>query len=236
MLKKGNLYFTTPRLKLSTIRNVFKLGFPSFIMEFTIGIITIVYNIAIVKHGYGEIGLAAYLLIGYLMLIILTIFLGMAEGLQPVFSYFAGSGEVTRCNDIRRFATKVFLSIGIVCYLLIIPFSKYFYSIFNPEDMELIAFVTDKSMWYFFAFFFAGYNILMISFWQSTSHTTKALGVSLGRSVICLPILILILSHIFDKNIIWLCHSLSETITACLAFFMLTKTENNGLSIDRISN
>ena len=57
-------------------------------MEFTIGIITFVYNTAIARCGYGETGLAAYLIIGYLMLIILTIFLGMSEGLQPVFSYF----------------------------------------------------------------------------------------------------------------------------------------------------
>ena len=55
-------------------------------MEFTIGIITFVYNFAIVHYGFGEIGLAAYLVIGYLMLIILTLFLGMAQGLQPVFS------------------------------------------------------------------------------------------------------------------------------------------------------
>ena len=51
-------------------------------MEFTISIITFIYNSAIVRHGYGELGLAAYLVIGYLMLIILTVFLGMAEGLQ----------------------------------------------------------------------------------------------------------------------------------------------------------
>ena len=60
---------------------MYLLGFPSFIMEFTIGIITFIYNSAIVRHGYGELGLAAYLVIGYLMLILLTVFLGMAEGL-----------------------------------------------------------------------------------------------------------------------------------------------------------
>lgn len=164
LLKRGNLYFAIPRLQLPTVRNIFTLGFPSFIMEFTIGIITFVYNIAIVTYGYGEIGLAAYLLIGYLMLIILTLFLGMAEGLQPVFSYFAGSNEVARCDDMRRFAAKIFLSAGIVCYILIVLFSRYFFSIFNPEDTELIAFTADKSLLYFCAFFLAGYNILMISF------------------------------------------------------------------------
>ncbi len=171
LLKKGNLYFAIPRLPLPTVRNIFTLGFPSFIMEFTIGIITFVYNIAIVTYGYGEIGLAAYLLIGYLMLIILTLFLGMAEGLQPVFSYFAGSNEVARCNDMRRFAAKIFLSAGVVCYILIVLFSRYFFSIFNPEDTELIAFTADKSLLYFCAFFLAEYNILMISFWQSTGRT-----------------------------------------------------------------
>lgn len=221
--KKGNLYFAVPKLRLSTVRKILTLGFPSFIMEFTIGIITFIYNIAIVQYGYGEIGLAAYLLIGYLMLIILTLFLGMAEGLQPVFSYLTGSGETARCHDIRRFAAKVFGAVGIACYLLIVLFSKHFFSIFNPGDTELIAFTADKSLWYFCAFFLAGYNILMISFWQSTGCTAKALAVSLSRSVICLPLLVLILPSSLGGNTLWLCHSLSEAITACVAFVLLKK-------------
>ena len=223
LLKRGALYFAVPRLQFPTVRNIFTLGFPSFIMEFTIGIITFVYNIAIVKHGYGEIGLAAYLLIGYLMLIILTLFLGMAEGLQPVFSYFTGSGETARANDMRRFAAKVFLTVGIVCYLLIVPFSRYFFSIFNPEDTELIAFTAEKSIWYFCAFFLAGYNILMISFWQSTRKTKSALAVSLSRSIVWPTILTLLLPLIFGNEVIWLCHSLSEALTACTAFALLAR-------------
>lgn len=52
----------------------------------------------------------------------------------------------------------------------------------------------------------------------------KALAVSLSQSVICLPLLILILPHIFGGSIIWLCHSLSEAITACVAFILLMKS------------
>ncbi len=63
----------------------------------------------------------------------------------------------------------------------------------------------------------------MISFWQSTRRTAKALAVSLSRSVICLPLLILILPHIFGESIIWLCHSLSEAVTAGAAFVLLMK-------------
>lgn len=232
LLKKGHLHFSKLKIRLSNIRYIFTLGFPSFIMEFTIGIVTFIYNFAIVKHGYGEIGLAAYLVIGYLMLMILTIFLGMAEGLQPVFSYFTGTGEMDRNWDMRRFAAKVFLVVGVLCYLLIVFFSRYFFAIFTPGDIELIDFTQSKSLYYFCGFFLAGYNILMISYWQSTQNTKKALAVSLSRSVIWPPILIALLPLAFGSEVIWLCHSLSEALTACIAFGLLllincrTKTQN----------
>ena len=222
-MKRGNLYFAKLKIRQHIILRIFTLGFPSFIMEFSIGIITFVYNFAIVQYGYGEIGLAAYLVIGYLMLIILTVFLGMAEGLQPVFSRFAGSGEVNRNRDMRRFAAKIFLTIGILCYLLILLFSSYFFSIFNPQDPELIAFMTSKSIPYFCGFFLAGYNILMISYWQSTQSTKKALLISLSRSLIFPPILIFILPAIWGGEIIWFCHSIGEGLTACAAIVLLSR-------------
>ncbi len=223
LLKKGKLYFTKTHIRFYHIRYILTLGFPSFIMEFTIGIVTFVYNFAIVKHGYGEIGLAAYLIIGYLMLIILTLFLGMAEGLQPVFSYFAGIGDEDRNLEMRRFAVRVFLSIGLLCYLLIVLFSRNFYSIFSPSDLELIDFAANKSIPYFCGFFLAGYNILMISYWQSMRKTKSALAVSLSRSIVWPIIFTMFLPLFFGNEVIWLCHSLSEGITACTAFILLSR-------------
>ena len=223
LLKKGKLHFAKTHIRFDPIKHILILGFPAFIMEFTIGIVTFVYNFAIVKHGYGEIGLAAYLIIGYLMLIILTLFLGMAEGLQPVFSYFVGVGEENRSREMRRFAVKVFLGIGILCYLLIILFSRGFYSIFSPHDPELIAFAAGKSIPYFCGFFLAGYNILMISYWQSMQKTKSALTVSLSRSIVWPAILTSLLPLAFGNEVIWLCHSLSDGITPCTAFILLKR-------------
>lgn len=221
LMKKGNLYFVKFKVHMRNVKQIFVLGFPSFIMEFTIGIITFVYNFAIIKNGYGELGLAAYLVIGYLMLIILTVFLGMAEGLQPVFSFFSGTGERERSKALLSFAIKVFLGVGAVCYLLILLFARNFIAVFAPGDTQLIDFTHGKSLLYFCGIFLAGYNILMISFWQSTKDTKKALAVSLLRSVVVPPILITVLPLIFGGEAIWLCFSLSEMITACSAFLMV---------------
>ena len=184
LLKKGSLCFIRCSLQPKDMKQILFYGFPSFIMEFTIGMVSFIYNFAIRYFGFGEIGLAAYLVIGYLMLILLTIFLGMAEGLQPVFSYFMAIGAEKKNRDMRQFSTGIFLGAGIVSYGLIVLFSGNFFSIFSPNDLELLAFAQSKSMVYFCGFFLAGFNILMISFWQSTANTKKALMISLSRKFV----------------------------------------------------
>lgn len=223
LLKKGNLYFGAPRFAKEQPALILELGFPSFIMEFTIGIVTFLYNKAIVGYGFGELGLAAYLVIGYLILIVLTLFLGIAEGLQPVFSYLFGAGETDRCERMRRYAVRAVVTVGIACYLLILFFSRSFYTIFNPGDTELITFAAQRSVWYFWGFFAAGFCILMISYWQSTQKTGRALITALMRSVIWPPVLILILPRILGCEALWSCHSIGECITAAVAAILLRR-------------
>ena len=145
----------------------------------------------------------------------------MAQGLQPVFSYFMGTGEEKRSKALLGFSVKIFLAIGIFCYILIIFFSRGFFTIFNPGDIELINFMESKSLPYFSGFFLAGFNILMIAYWQANERTGKALTVSLARSVLYPPVLILILPLLFGSEMVWLCHSASEALTAITACILL---------------
>lgn len=223
LLKRGVLYFSRFRPCIREVRHILLYGFPSFIMEFSIGMVTFLYNFAIVRYGYGEEGLAAYLVIGYLMLIILTLFLGLAEGLQPVFSYLFGAGDKIRSRAMRRFSTGIFLVMGFVCYSAVILFSKAFYRMFTPEDLELAAFAYQKSRSYFCGFTLAGFNILMISFWQSTSEAGKALVISLLRSLILPPVFIILLPALFGRELVWLCLSAAEALTMCCAAFYTGK-------------
>ncbi len=220
LFARGNLCFACGPMEFQMARKILYLGIPSFIMEFSIGIVTFVYNSAIVKYGGGELGLAAYLLIGYLMLIILTLFLGLAEGLQPIFSYFLGAGQWERSQAMRRFAGQVFLLLGVLCYGYVLLFSKSFYAIFTKNDFELITFAAEKSRVYFWGFFLAGFNILMISYWQATQQTKQALATSLLRSIIFPPLLITLFPLLLDGETIWVCHSLAEALTAGAAVLM----------------
>lgn len=229
--RKGALYFVPcPILSRRWLRDagsILVCGVPSFVMEFSIGIVTFLYNLAIARSGYGELGLAVYLLIGYLMLIILTLFLGMAEGLQPVFSRFMATGQLARGLAMRRFAAAVFLGTGAVSCLLVFTCSQWFYLAFAPEDPALIAFAVSKSTPYFCGFFLTGFNILMISFLQATQKTGPALSISLLRSVVLPPALLLTLPPLLGREALWVCQSAADTVTAALVVFLLAFFEKS---------
>jgi len=221
LLRRGTLYFQAVRPRLAEGRSILVCGAPSFLMEFSIGIVTFLYNVAVSRHGYGELGLAAYLIIGYLMLILLTLFLGMAEGLQPVFSRFMATGEEKRNLTMRRFSTKVFLGVGMVSCLLIFLGSRWFFLLFAPEDPELTAFAASRSIPYFCGFFLTGFNILMISFLQATRQTGRAMVLSLLRSVILPPALLLLLPALLGREGVWVCQSAADALTALFAICFL---------------
>ena len=221
LLRRGTLYFQAVRPRLAEGRSILVCGAPSFLMEFSIGIVTFLYNVAVSRHGYGELGLAAYLIIGYLMLILLTLFLGMAEGLQPVFSRFMATGEEKRNLTMRRFSTKVFLGVGVISCLLIFLGSRWFFLLFAPEDPELTAFAASRSIPYFCGFFLTGFNILMISFFQATRQTGRAMVLSLLRSVILPPALLLLLPALLGREGVWVCQSAADALTALFAICFL---------------
>ncbi len=222
LARRGELYFAPCRPRLSDAGGILACGTPSFVMEFSIGIVTFLYNIAVTYWGYGELGLAAYLVIGYLMLIIMTLFLGMAEGLQPVFSRLSAAGEEDRALTMRRFSAKVFLGVGVVCYGLILLGSRWFFLLFAPADPELVGFAVEKSVLYFSGFFLTGFNILVIAYWQAVQQTGWALAAAVLRSVVLPPLLLLVLPTLLEREIIWVCQSAADALTACCIMFALT--------------
>lgn len=219
--RRGALYFIPCRPGPAECKSILICGVPSFMMEFSIGIVTFLYNLAITRYGYDEIGLAAYLVMGYLMLIIMTLFLGMAEGLQPVFSHFMATGDTAGGLAVRRFAAKVFLGVGLISCVLIFFCSRWFFLIFAPEDPELIAFAVSKSNLYFCGFFLTGFNILMISFWQATQQTGRAMAVSLLRSVVLPPALLLTLPLLLGREALWICQSAADGLASVFVIFAL---------------
>ncbi len=115
---------------------------------------------------------------------------------------------------MRRFAAGAFLGVGAASCGLIFLCSRWFFLLFAPGDPELIAFAATRSNPYFCGFFLTGFNILMISYWQAVQKTGRSLFVSLLRSVILPPALLLALPVLLGREALWVCQSAADGLTA----------------------
>ena len=210
---KGLLRFSMAGLSPGLAWSILYLGAPAFVMEFSIGIVTLFYNIAINLNGFGEIGLAAYLTIGYIALIILTLFLGIAQGVQPLISYFHGLGDHVRARELTTFLFRASGLLGVLLYAGVILFSRGFIAVFTPSDVELIDFTRDKATVYFCGFVFAGVNIVAITFFQSIQKTGQAFVLALFRSAVFVPLFLFGFPLVWGGEAIWVVMSVAELVT-----------------------
>ena len=159
-------------------------GSPAFVAEFSLGLVTLLYNIFIVRSGLGEQSLAAFMLIGYAALICITALLGASQGIQPVISYLSGAGEYGKIRKLFAYMAVFIAALSFVFYGTIFFFGSSFFSIFIQNNEILLSPIMDIARIYFINLIPAGLSILIISFLQSMEHPIKSLIISLSRSTL----------------------------------------------------
>lgn len=217
--KKGNLYFEKVRMDLKIISEMLLKGIPSFTMEFALGITTLCVNIAIGVH-MDALGFAAFGIVGYIALVILSVFLGMAEGSQPLISFYHGADEKSNMRSILKISLRISAAIGITAYLLLLKYTEIPVHVFADNDIELVKAAVNATVCYFPALFVSGMNIILASYMQSVGHWKESVVISLCRCLILLVPLLLVLPRFWGGNGIWISVPLAEVLTLPAAYIL----------------
>ena len=210
--KKGDLFFTKMSVPFTFVKDLLKFGTAAFITNFSIGMVALWYNLAIVKYGFGEIGLSSYLIIGYLSLIALRCFLGAAQGVQPVLSLYSSQGDYKRIASLNKFITIFNAVFGIVVTVFILVFAPTLARIFT-SDSKLIAESTRIARIYFLNLGFAAINIVIATNLQALNLQKDATLLSLLRSTLPLVVFLIIIPLVVGKEGIWWAVTATEVFT-----------------------
>lgn len=76
---------------------------------------------------------------------------------------------------------------------------------------------------YFFAYFFAGISMNMISYFASTSNVKPSSLLSVLRSGVVLIPLSFLFAYLFGLNGLWLSYPISECLIMIIGFFLYKK-------------
>lgn len=198
------------KLEIKRLSKIIILGLPSFVTEFASSITLFTFNIVILKIA-GNIGVAAYGVIANVAIIATALFTGLAQGIQPLTSNYYARSDRDGLRNILKYSLVTSFLLSVTIYLIIFIFSSNIVSVFNGENNEVLAKIAEAGLKiYFTGFVFAGINIVLISFFSSTSNTVKAMAISILRSSLLLIPVVLLLSVLFGIYGVWVSFVVTE--------------------------
>lgn len=221
-----HLIKTAPAPKLSG--SICALGIPSLVSELSSGIVIIVFNSIILKMA-GNTGVAAYGVVTNISLVVIAIYTGVAQGMQPLVSNAHGMEDTRSAARFFKYSVITVFCIFAVIYPVIFFFSGGIASVFNSENnAELQQIAVEGLKLYFTGALFAGFNIVAAMFFTAREAALPAHIISLLRSLILIVPAAFIMADMFGIKGVWLSFTVSEFLCAvCAAVILLRfKTKN----------
>lgn len=216
--KKNRVGFSIKRLMPFHIVKCMAIGFSSFVGEISSGITTMIFNYILLRIA-GNVAVAAYGIIANCALVVIAIFNGVAQGIQPIISKNYGKGEFIQNKKIIKKAVKLVCIISTLIIIFSWIFTRELIGVFNSEnDYKLFEYAYTGIRIYFLGFIVAGINIVMISFFSATDRATAVIETSLSRGLITISLSAFLLSFFCGINGVWASMLVSEVIT----FFIIS--------------
>ena len=221
--KKNTFHFVKTGLRKYIIKQDLSLGFPSLISQMSSGIVMITFN-AIILMLAGNTGVAAYGVVANISLVIVAVYTGIAQGVQPLISTFYGVGNGRQVKEVLKYALTAMLSISVIVYLVIFVFAGPITTVFNSEhDLRLQQISVTGLKLYFMSVPFVGYNIILATFFTSIERVLPAHILSLLRGLVLIIPMAFLLSALWEMTGVWLTYPITEFLVAIFGFIIYRK-------------
>lgn len=196
------------------IKEIFVIGFPSFIMN-ALGAFMIYFtNIFLVV--YSMTGVAFFGAYFKLQQVVIMTLNGLVQGCIPIMSYNYGAKNMPRLRQAFKYGTGIGIGLTGISIILFWTFPEQILRIFNASD-EMMTFGVPALKIMCTSYVFAAAATMAASFMQSTRRVGFSLIINILRQLILLLPFMWILSYLIGMKGIWWSFLAAETITVFIS-------------------
>lgn len=217
---KSLLHFVKFKFDIKSLLKVCSNGSSEFLSNVSSSLISILYNLQLLKYA-GENGVAAYGVLMYVSMIFQAIFIGYSIGVSPIVGYHYGAKNT---SELKNVFTKSMIVIFITAIIMFIcgellsePISK----IFVNYDDELLQITKNAFRIFSFSFLLSGMSIYGSSFFTSLNNGLISALISFLRTVVFQASAVMILPIFLKLNGIWLSIVVAELMSFIITFTFL---------------
>lgn len=227
MLKKErSVHFVRPVMELRCIGQVIKIGFSAMLAELCISFSTIAYNLALMK-GYGEDAVTAYSILNYIHPLMLLVFIGVGQSIQPIISYNYGLGRMDRVLETLKISVCTTFVLGVMAFIGSYFINESIVLLFLGERSLAFDLAVEGLPLFFANYFFLGVNMVFVTYYQSITQSGKATILTISRGAVFVLVAVLVLPVFWGISGIWLTLSAAELAGIFIAFLLNRKNLNN---------
>ncbi|MBS5989398.1 MATE family efflux transporter [Anaerococcus hydrogenalis] len=221
--RKNGFHFIKMKVDVESILEIISKGFTAFITEATSGIVMFVFNLLILGIS-GNLGVAAFGIISVISLVVIAIYTGLSQGIQPIISHYYGKNDKKKVEKILKYGLLTQMFISLIIYITIYFGRDLFASFYNEEgNIILQRYASQGMVLYFLACPFIGINIVTSTFFASTEKVKLSQIISLSRGAIVLVPVAILMAKSFKLNGVWLSYPISEILVSLISLFLIWK-------------
>lgn len=223
---KSYLKFKKFRLKAFMLKEIFSYGFPASLSELSTGFCILVFNLAI-GHTYGEVGLAAFSVIAYVMTFVVNTMLAINQSTQPLVGFYYGAKEYENIPILRGYMLRSVAIVSILMVAAIELWPGFFINVFlTGVDHEFMAFASKSLRIFAISFLILGFNITNGGYLTSVGKPRFDFVITILRGYILVTLFSYVATVFMDKEAIWYVLIASDFLTMIVSFFLIREELN----------
>ncbi len=194
------------------------------------GIVILIFN-AIILSLQGNVGVAGYGIVANISLVVIAIYTGIAQGIQPIISGNFGAGNSKNVHSILKYALTTMLIISSIIFASIFFGACFITAIFDSEQNKLLQTIAIQGLrLYFIACPFVGFNAIISVYFTSTGYALPAHIVSLIRGFVVTVPITFILSAVAGMIGVWCAFPATELIATITGIIFYYKNKKEKVS------
>ena len=208
--KKSSLKLKKFKFNLDIIKRVVSIGFSDCITELSMGVVILLFNQCIIAT-LGDTGLITYSVVSYINTLVISTMLGISQALQPLTSFYNGSGDMESVKRLLNISLKTTALFSIIILSMCIFFGDVLVLMFiEKTNVDIFKYAVNVLKIFSISFAILGFNVVTSGALASIEKPKDAGVISMGRGLVVIFITVILSICMFGGNGIWISTILSE--------------------------
>ncbi len=214
---RNTLRIQRKKFHLETAKRIFRIGFPSFLNDTSMGIAIFAFNLVLFRIR-GDLAVSAYSIILNINFLVYLIFVGISQACQPLLSINYGAGNHKRVRETLKLGFLTSTLVAVATIVLLNVFKYPIIRLFNREDMALIDMASVGMPIFFSATLFMGLNIIYAILFQAVESPSISSLLTFLRGLGLIIAGLTLLPILLGINGVWGTPLFAESINLIIAF------------------